>query len=124
MRRNDPPLIKEAFKTMLEAHDYTRLIQTYEALPQTMQKVPLIHFLYADAIARQGDVDAAEQILMEYAADEIPDIREGENSLSELYIHIRRKQAERKGGTLALEDMDIPYSFDLRMNSLINTRRK
>ena len=124
MRRNDPPLIKEAFKTMLEAHDYTRLIQTYEALPQTMQKVPLIHFLYADAIARQGDVDAAEQILMEYAADEIPDIREGENSLSELYIHIRRKQAEREGGTLALEDMDIPYGFDLRMNSLINTRRK
>ena len=124
MRRNDPALIKEAFKTMLEAHDYTRLIQTYESLAQAMREVPLIHFLYADAIARRGDVDAAEQILMQYAGDEIPDIREGENSLSELYIYIRQKQAERKGAALAVEDMEIPFCFDLRMNSLINKRKK
>ena len=117
MKKNDPPLVKEAFKAMLEAKDYALLVKTYETLSDEMKQVPLIHFLCADATARNGDINAAEKMLMKHADAEIPDIREGENSLSELYVHIRRKQAEREGKTLEVKDIDIPFCFDLRMNN-------
>ncbi len=123
-RGNDPSMVKEAFKTMLEAKDYELVIRTYRhVLSAEIRSVPLIRFLYADAVARNGDAESAEEILKEYTQNEIPDVREGENSLSELYIFIQQKKAERQGKSLAIEDMDIPFCFDLRMNSNINIRK-
>ncbi len=113
-------LVKDAFKTMLEAKDYPLLIRMYEILPAGTRAVPLIRFLYIDALARAGNPEKAESLLNEFSQQEITDLREGENSLSELYIFIRRELAGKMGRKLEVENIEIPFCFDLRMNSKVN----
>ena len=43
------------------------------------------------------------------------DIREGEISLTSLYIEIRQAKAAAEGITLDVADIDVPRQFDFRM---------
>jgi kynureninase len=46
----------------------------------------------------------------------ITDIREGEISLTSLFIEIEKAKAEKKGITLDTADIAVPRQFDFRMN--------
>ena len=45
-----------------------------------------------------------------------PDIREGENSTSQLYIYIRQKKAEAAGIPFDPAKVMVPFNIDLRMS--------
>ena len=62
-----------------------------------------------------GEVDAAEALIYRGGQWlEVPDIQEGEISLSELWLRIQTVRAERRGATFDPEAAP-PYELDFRM---------
>ena len=76
-----------------------------------------VRYYRAAATAYLGDIDTAEAMLLENGGMEIPDIREGEISTSDLWIYIQQERARRSGKDLKAEDIEIPYALDFRMNA-------
>ena len=70
----------------------------------------------ACALAHIGSLDEAEGILMENGGLDIPDIREGENSTSQVYLFIQQKRAEQKGIPFDPKKIQVPFLLDLRMS--------
>ncbi|NLZ63893.1 MAG: hypothetical protein GX902_08800, partial [Lentisphaerae bacterium] len=63
-----------------------------------------------------GSLDEAESILLQDGGLQIPDLREGECSLSELYVYIQCEKARRTGRVLEPAAVQIPPVLDFRMN--------
>jgi len=64
----------------------------------------------------RGDLDLAEAILEEDGGLEIPDIKEGEISITELWFSIAEKKAARDGLPFDRATAKPPKKFDFRMN--------
>ena len=60
----------------------------------------------------------AGHILLENGGLDIPDIREGENSTSELYIFIQMEKAKLAGQTITPAQVAVPFVLDLRMSGV------
>ena len=120
---DDLSLLKEAFKNFSEAGAYDDAKEVYRQLPEE-SKVPLVRFFYAEALAHTGDLAGAEAILLANGGIVIPDIREGENSTSAVYVYIQQEKARREGRILKGEEIGIPFSMDLRMTVPIPENRQ
>ena len=70
----------------------------------------------ANALAHTGKLAEAEAILLKNGGLEIPDIREGENSTSGLYLYIQEQKAKRDNIPFAAEKIKVPFELDLRMS--------
>lgn len=105
----DSYLVKETMKLHIVSQAYAEALDFYASLPEAMRQRPMLRYLYADALAHQGEIEKAESIIMENGGLEIPDLREGETSISELYLYIQRQKG--KTGETA-----IPYRLDIRLN--------
>ena len=115
-------LVKEAFKNFSEGGAYPEALEAYHGLPDA-SKVPLVRFFYAEALAHSGNLAEAEDILFADGGIEVPDIREGENSTSAVYLYIQKEKARREGKILKDDEIEIPFSMDLRM-TVPDPRRK
>ncbi len=112
---SDESLAKEVLKTFGEFKDYGGMAEIVSLLPESLWDIPMIRFFQAAALAHQGQLESAEAILLCEGGLEIPDIREGENSISELYIFIQQEKARREGRTLVSNEIEVPFKMDLRM---------
>ena len=106
---DDSYLVKETMKLHIVYKNYVEALDYYASLPDAMQQRPMIQYLYADALAHQGGIEKAESIIMRDGGLDIPDLREGETSISELYIYIQR-QKHQTG------EITIPYKLDIRLS--------
>ena len=88
----------------------------YEAAPENVQADGRVAMTYAFALLREGKTDEAEAVLYRDGGLSVTDIREGEISLTSLYISIQKARAEARGETLEDVDIDVPRRFDFRMN--------
>ena len=123
-RPDDLSLVKESFKGILEAGKAELLLTLYSILPEKHRNNPMLRFLYASALVQLGDWRSAEAILEENGGLDVPDIREGETSFSDLYLSIRRLEAREKGTELDPETVRIPFRFDLRMSATKDSRKQ
>ena len=112
----DETIVKETFKTYVEAGDYRNLAAFFEMLPAKMQQVPMCRLLYCKALVQTGRLDEAEAVLMADGGLRVPDIQEGENSTSEIYISLQIAKAKKQGVTLEAKDVKVPVMFDYRMS--------
>jgi len=110
-------LTVEVFKVMLESGEYRTLLDSFA----DAEPVPMARFLKASALAHLGELDEAQGILEDMEAP--PDIREGEISLSDLYIYIQCERARRNGTVLKPEEVDVPFRFDFRMKQARKTEK-
>jgi len=53
----------------------------------------------------------------------VPDIREGERSLTDIYMSIRKAEAAEKGLEFKPEETEIPFSIDFRMNAVYRKKK-
>lgn len=113
---DDASFVKEVLKMLLELNSYERMLKILTALTAEIKELPLIKFMHACALAHSGKPCEAENILLENGGLDIPDIREGENSTSELYIFIQMEKAKLAGKTILPEDVNVPFALDLRMS--------
>jgi tetratricopeptide (TPR) repeat protein len=111
----DEFLLVDIFKNLLEAQAWHLLLRRYDKLSPDKQKVPMLRFLRARALMQIGEPEKALAILEENGGIQIPDIREGETSLAELYISIQLALSRKQGENLLPEEIAVPGVFDLRM---------
>lgn len=115
MRPCDISLAKEALVTLSDAKNYSGINALIDKLDESIY-TGKVKYYRAASKAYLGDIDEAEAMLIENGGMEIPDIREGEISTSELWVYIQQERARRRGETLKAEDVKVPYELDFRMN--------
>ena len=112
----DVSLARQAFALALRAKLHGEIIAAYESAPEKVQADGRVAMTYAFALLREGKIDEAEAVLYRDGGLSVTDIREGEISLTSLYMDIQMKRAELRGETLDPADIDVPRRFDFRMN--------
>ena len=100
----------------IQIEAYGRMLELYDLLAPDLRSVPLMKFMHSCALARTDMLDEAESILLEDGGLDIPDIREGENSTSGLYLYIREQKAKRDKIPFVAEETPVPFRLDLRMS--------
>ncbi|MBO5923538.1 MAG: DUF5107 domain-containing protein, partial [Lentisphaeria bacterium] len=88
---SDVSFIKEVLKMLLNLQKHEIMAELIGKLSENIAGLPLIKMMKAFALAYTGKLDEAEKILLENIS-EISDIREGENSTSQLYIYIQQQK--------------------------------
>lgn len=112
---NDASFIKEVLKMQLNLEAYETMSEIIKRLSNEIAELPLIKMMKAYALAYTGSLEEAESILLNEIS-EIPDIREGENSTSQLYIYIQQQKARKQGREISPAEVDVPVHLDLRMS--------
>ncbi len=113
---DDASLAKSVLRSLRALGDYAAVQSVWNILSEQVKARPMNKFLYADALAHTGKLQEAEAIIMANGGLEIPDIREGEISTSELYIYIQVEKAKLQGITLDPKQVQVPRTLDLRMS--------
>lgn len=108
-----PELEMEYAQTLLAFERYDALLAFEEGLPQALRELPRFLYLRASALAEVGRFDEAEEILLRPLV--VPDMREGELSLSDLWFRIYMKK-EKLTRQQAEERHPLPESLDFRMH--------
>ena len=112
----DKSFLKEVFKMLLGLGAYDKMLELSSLLDEKILAFPLIKFMCAYALACTGKIDEAEVILLENGGLDIPDIREGENSTSGLYLYIQEQKAKRNNQPFDAKKSAVPFMLDLRMS--------
>ena len=112
---DDVSLCRQALALALRAGKYSEIITAYETAPASVQADGRVSMTYAFALLRTGKVTEAETILLRDGGLSVTDIREGEISLTSLYLEIAKAKAAAEGKTLEDADIDVPRQFDFRM---------
>ena len=111
----DVSLARQSLALALHAGKQAAIIAAYEAAPANVRADGRVAMTYAFALLRTGKVAEAEAILLRDGGLSVTDIREGEISLTSLYIEIQQAKAAAEGITLDVADIDVPRQFDFRM---------
>ena len=118
MASADPTLVREGLQTMCEGEFYESVIACYERLSDELKAIPMNKIFFITALLKTDRPEEAEALLMENGGLEVPQLREGEGSLSNLYIEIQIAKAAKKGETLDPEKVEVPNKLDFRMNHI------
>ncbi len=113
---DDISLTRQAFSLALQAKLYREIIQAYGCAPAAVQADGRVSMLCAFALLRSGLIDQAEALLHRDGGLSVTDIREGEISLTNLYLDIAKARAQAAGLTFDPESVEVPRRFDFRMN--------
>lgn len=110
------PLALEGLLIMLEAKAYDALIEGYLLLTPELQAYPKLQMYYAFALLHTGRPLEAEEVLLRDGGLQVVDIREGENSLSDLYVRIQVAKGELENRVVNPDEVAVPEVFDFRMS--------
>ncbi|MBQ7183046.1 MAG: DUF5107 domain-containing protein [Clostridia bacterium] len=106
-------LLKEYAEALLKAGLCRELIAFLDGLPDETKALPRFQFLRAAGCVGTGDFSEAERILLKPLV--LPDIREGELSLSEIWSRLWEKK-EGLTREEAAEKHPLPPVLDFRMH--------
>ena len=106
-------LLKEYAEALLKAGLCRELTAFLDGLPDGIKALPRFQFLRAAGCVGTGDFSEAERILLKPLV--LPDIREGELSLSEIWSRLWEKK-EGLTREEAAEKHPLPPALDFRMH--------
>ena len=98
--------LKDALKLLSYCKAWEEIIRWYEAFDEEEKKAGKLRYYYISALYHIGKAKEALELLEENGGLEIPDIREGEDSIAQLYLDIQK--------TLTGEDVSLPFKYDFR----------
>lgn len=114
MRPQDISLAKEAMELLVGAEMYEDALELAAGMDTAMQRVGRVQLYTAQAHIRLGHIEEAEATLYAGGGVVLPDIREGELSITELYLDIAQEKAARDGVPFDRETAPVPPIFDYR----------
>ncbi len=112
---DDISVARMAFGALLENNDYQKIISTYEMLSDAVKKDGRVSMFYCFALLYSDRIDDAEEFLNLDGGICVDDIREGEVSITDLYIKIAEAKAKRENKPFDVAKLSIPVKFDFRM---------
>ena len=98
--------LKDALKLLSYCKAWEEIIRWYEAFDEEEKKAGKLRYYYISALYHTGKAKEALELLEENGGLEIPDIREGEDSIAQLYLDIQK--------TLTGKDVPLPFKYDFR----------
>lgn len=123
MKPDNVSLAKEALKQMVDSGLYAEVLHYTGNLSENVNKVGRIKLYKAFAYLRTGSIEEAEKLINEDGGLSVPDIREGENSITDLWFEIEEAKAEREGRTFDPEELQPPANLDFRMSSTYRKKK-
>jgi len=118
MKPADASLAKEAMKLLLQAGMNSIILDLSKQLPDEVSNLGRIKLYRAFAHLRLGNIAAAEELLYENGGITVPDIREGENSVTDLWFEIEEAKAKKMGRKFNRDEIDPPANLDYRMSAV------
>ncbi len=112
---SDVSLARQSLALALRAGKHGEIIKAYESAPANVKADGRVAMTYAFALLRTDRITEAEAVLYREGGLSVTDIREGEVSLTSLYIEIEQAKAAAQGITLDPADIEVPRQFDFRM---------
>ena len=113
---NDASLAKMTARHLQSAKLFEKQKEYIEGCSETVRSLPRMKLYYAFALTEEGEAEKALDILENSGKYlEIPDIQEGEISLSELWYMIKEKLAKQEGKSFDRSCVKPPYELDFRM---------
>jgi len=114
MRPEDVSLAKEYFRALWENEKFSELLRAYPAQSAVVRENKRCQLYFAAALAETGHLREAEEILCGSDGHTylvVPDIREGEVSVTQLWYKIQRAR-----GIPEEQIGPVPLELDFRMN--------
>lgn len=111
----DISVTRMAFSALLENKSHSRIISAYEALPEKLRSDGRTAMLYCYALMYTGELEKAEEALNRNGGIVVDDIREGEISITDLYLKLYEAKAKRDNKPFDKEKVSVPKKFDFRM---------
>ncbi len=108
----DLSLAKDCTKILLDCKQYDKLMQLIESYPYSVANDARIQMYKAFCLLEKGNVQLADEILNRNGGLVVPDIREGELSITDLWCEIEKI----KNPSLEISEQDIPLQFNFRAN--------
>lgn len=106
MRREDTSYLKEAFKILSLCEAYDMTVRFFETLSGEQQKIGKLKFYYISALHQTGEEEKAYRLLEENGGLVIDDIREGEDSIAQLWSELHESLHSVKE--------TVPYKYDFK----------
>lgn len=106
MVSEDVSYLKEGFRILSYCGCYETLCDFYETLTQELKNIGKLRFLYISALHHLGRDEQAYTILEENGGLEIEDIREGEDSIGELFRELSY--------ALTKEKRSVPHKYNFK----------
>jgi tetratricopeptide (TPR) repeat protein len=116
MKPDDKSLVKEALKLLLVNGYNQKVLDLCERLPEEVLRLGRVKLYKAFASVRTGHIEQAEALLYEEGSITVPDIREGENSITDLWYEIEEAKAKRDNKAFDRENATPPPELDFRMH--------
>ena len=115
MAKGDNSLCKMTARMLSSAGWWQVLYNFTDGLSDEQRALPRIRFYRALAAEKLNMLDVAEELLLADGGLEIPDIQEGEISITNLWFDIEEKKAKRDGKPFDRNTARPPKKFDFRM---------
>ena len=115
MAKGDKSLCKMTARMLSSAGWWQVLYNFTDGLSEEQKALPRIRFYRALAAEKLNLLDVAEDLLLANGGLEIPDIQEGEISITNLWFDIEEKKAKRDGVPFDRNTARPPKKFDFRM---------
>lgn len=115
LRPEDISLAREMMLLHLTAEQYETMIKVYENAPQCIKNDGRVTMYYSFALLRSGNTEEADRILNADGGICVDDIREGEITITDLYLEIEEAKAKAAGVHFSRGNADVPRKFDFRM---------
>ncbi len=110
-------LVKKATVAFDLAGKWAELKTFIECLDKKTQKVPRVVLQYCKALINLDQLEKAQNLIYKNGvALEIPDMKEGELSLSNLWEAIAEKKAKKSGEEFDPKKVDIPNQINFKMD--------
>ncbi len=106
MVSEDVSYLKEGFRILSYCGCYETLCDFYETLTQELKNIGKLRFLYISALHHLGRNEQAFALLEENGGLEIEDIREGEDSIGELFRELSY--------ALTKEKRSVPHKYNFK----------
>ncbi|MBQ7153634.1 MAG: DUF5107 domain-containing protein [Clostridia bacterium] len=117
MDPEDVNLSREALIVMAGHGMFREMLAVYDKMPQKVRKDGRVSINYLRALIECGELEKAEKLLLGNGGLVIPDIREGETSLTNLWYLLQEKKAQKEGRTFDRDAVTPPESLDFRMSA-------
>lgn len=111
-RPQDLGMAKECLTLLLRHEGYEKMLSLIDLYSEEVLSDGRVQMLYAYALLFTGDVEAADQILNQNGGLEVADIREGEETLTDLWRLVEYAKHPEK----ELQSIVVPQFFDFRMH--------
>jgi len=114
MRLHDASLAKEAMELLVDAGMNEEAIALSNEFPEEVSSIGRVKIYIAKAHINLGDADAAEDIFYRHGGLVLPDIREGELIITDLYLKMLELRAKAAGEDFDRATAKVPPQFDYR----------